>query len=79
MRAALQTRLDTFARSSTGSSTRIARAMLLFEPLSIDAGELTDKGSLNQRAILKNREGLVAELYAASPGPRVIVTATKSA
>ena len=58
---------------STGSSNRIARAMIMTEPLSIDKHEVTDKGSLNQGAILKNRAGLVEELYAAQPSARVIV------
>ena len=72
LRAELQRRLEILADASKGSSTRIARALVLHEALSIDDGELTDKGSLNQRAVLKNREGLVAELYATPPGPRVI-------
>ena len=53
--------LKTF--ESTGSSNRIARAVVLEEPPSLDAGEMTDKGSINQKAVLKRRAGLVAELY----------------
>ena len=46
-------RADTaFARTSTRSSTRVGRAILLAEPPSLDAGEMTDKGSINQRAVL---------------------------
>ena len=41
-------------------------------PLSIDTGELTDKGSINQRAVLANRKALVDELYAAAPSTRII-------
>ena len=52
------------ARESTGSSTRIARAILLDSPPSIDLGEITDKGSINQRAVLKHRAALVEEIYA---------------
>jgi feruloyl-CoA synthase len=48
---------------STGSSNRVARLMLLDEPPSLDAGEMTDKGSINQRAVLARRKHLVAELY----------------
>jgi feruloyl-CoA synthase len=48
---------------STGSSNRIARAIVLEEPPSLDAGEMTDKGSINQRAVLKRRAALVEELY----------------
>jgi len=56
---------------STGSSNRIARAMVLDEPPSLDAGEMTDKGSINQRAVLARRAALVEELYAGSE--RVLV------
>jgi feruloyl-CoA synthase len=59
----LQRLLDALAARSTGSSTRIARALLLAGPLSIDAGEITDKGSVNQRAVLQSRAELVEMLY----------------
>lgn len=72
LRADLQERLDALARASTGSSNRIVRLMLLDEPPSIDAGEITDKGSINQRAVLACRASLVEELYARTPSPRVI-------
>jgi feruloyl-CoA synthase len=55
------------------SSMRIARAMLMAEPPSIDGNELTDKGYINQRAGLERRAALVAQLYADQPGPDVIV------
>ncbi len=45
--------LESLARKSTGSSNRIARILLLAEPPSIDRGEMTDKGSVNQRAVLR--------------------------
>src|SRR4051812_33474349 len=51
---------------STGSSNRIARLLVLDEPPSLDAGEMTDKGSINQRAVLSRRAALVDELYAGS-------------
>jgi len=66
-------KLSSFAASGSGSSKVITRAMLLEEPPSLDALEVTDKGSLNQRAMLKRRAALVDELYAGSP--RVIVSA----
>jgi len=47
--------------------------MLLAEPPSLDAGEVTDKGSINARAVLARRVGLVAELYGETPSPRVLV------
>ncbi|HLH43702.1 MAG TPA: feruloyl-CoA synthase [Bryobacteraceae bacterium] len=63
--------LQEMAASSTGSSNRIARALLMDDPPSIDAHEITDKGSLNQAAILQNRSALVEALYAEG-SPRVI-------
>jgi feruloyl-CoA synthase len=69
----LRARLTAFAGGSTGSSNRVCRAILLDEPPLLDAGEMTDKGSINQRAVLTRRAGLVAELYAPAPSARVIV------
>jgi feruloyl-CoA synthase len=63
--------LRSFAASSTGSSNCIARAILMTEPPSLDAGEITDKGSLNHRVILERRAELVVEMYADGLG-RVI-------
>ena len=63
IRAAFRQRFAGFLASSTGSSTRIVRALLLDEPLSIDHGEVTDKGSINQRAVLDNRKHLIETLY----------------
>ena len=71
--AELRARLTAFAGSSTGSSNRVCRAILLSEPPLLDAGEMTDKGSINQRAVLARRAALVAELYAPEPSGRVIV------
>ena len=65
-------RLDILARQSTGGSTRICRLILMAEPPSLDAGEATDKGSINQRAVLTRRAALVEELYAGSPSGNVI-------
>ena len=69
----IQERLDAFAASATGSATRVARAMLMEEPPSLDGREITDKGSLNQRAMLARRASLVDELYADPPSARVLV------
>ena len=71
--AELRARLAAFARTGTGASSRVGRAMVLAEPPSLDAGEMTDKGSINQRAVLERRAALVAELYAPDPSPRVLV------
>jgi feruloyl-CoA synthase len=70
--AALHERLMSFAAQSTGSSNRIARAMVLEDPPSLDSGEMTDKGSLNQRAVLARRAALVEELYRDPPSARTI-------
>jgi feruloyl-CoA synthase len=72
VRDAFATRLAALAAKSTGSSNRVTRAVLLAEPASIDAGEMTDKGSINQRAVLGNRAALVQALYAEPPGDAVI-------
>ncbi|HEY4085187.1 MAG TPA: feruloyl-CoA synthase, partial [Bryobacteraceae bacterium] len=64
--------LSALARTATGSSTQIRRAAILTEPPSIEAGEMTDKGSLNQRAIRENRAALAAAMYADSPPAHVI-------
>jgi len=56
--------IDGLWASGTGSATRVARALLLVEPPSIDLGEVTDKGSINQHAVLTHREPLVTALYA---------------
>jgi len=64
--------LDSLAMDSTGSATRVARAVLLTAPLSIDAGEITDKGSINQQAVLKARAALVEDLYAEPSPPHII-------
>jgi feruloyl-CoA synthase len=48
---------------STGSSNRIARAVVLEEPPSLDAGEVTDKGTINQKAVLRRRRDVVEKLY----------------
>lgn len=59
--------LDALAAGGTGSSNRIVRAMLMTEPPSSARGEVTDKGTLNQRAVLQCRADLVAALYADDP------------
>ncbi len=64
--------LNGLAKAATGSSNRIMRAMLMETPPSLDIGEATDKGSINQRMVLKNRAALIDELYADAPSARVI-------
>ena len=61
------------ASCAGASSMRVARAMLMVEPASIDGNELTDKGYINQRAGLERRAKLVERLYAVHPGEDVII------
>jgi len=70
--AKFQALLNELAAEATGSSNRIARAILMPEPPAIDAHEVTDKGSINQGAVLKNRAALVLDLYSPRPSARVI-------
>jgi feruloyl-CoA synthase len=56
--------INRLAAQATGSANRVARAIILTEPPSIDKGEVTDKGSINQRAVLKHRDALVQALHA---------------
>jgi feruloyl-CoA synthase len=72
VRAEFQSRLASFAAESTGSSNRIVRAILCEEPPSLDAGEITDKGSFNQRNVLDRRAALVEQMYLADPPLHVL-------
>jgi feruloyl-CoA synthase len=63
VREAFRKRLAVFAGQATGSAARVERILLLADPPSLDAGEITDKGSLNQRAALQRRTRAVAALY----------------
>jgi feruloyl-CoA synthase len=72
VQARLQALLESFAARSTGSSNRIVRAIVAEEPPSLDAGEITDKGSFNQRVVLERRAQIVDELYAVKPSPQIL-------
>jgi feruloyl-CoA synthase len=61
--AQFQKVMDALALSATGSASRIARMCLLAEPPTIDRSEVTDKGSINQRAVLMHRAETVAALH----------------
>ncbi len=69
---AFRERLAALARRATGSSTRVTRIALLADPPSMDLGEATDKGSLNQRAVLANRSAEVEALYAPEAKPHIV-------
>jgi feruloyl-CoA synthase len=66
IRAKLAGALGKMKQEGGGSSTYPARLMIMSEPPSIDANEITDKGYMNQRAVLEKRAALVEELYAGS-------------
>jgi feruloyl-CoA synthase len=72
VRAAFRESFAKFFATATGSSTRITRAVLLDTPLSIDRGEVTDKGSINQRAVLEHRAALIETIYAPVPSAQII-------
>ncbi|OGA45283.1 MAG: feruloyl-CoA synthase [Betaproteobacteria bacterium RIFCSPLOWO2_12_FULL_63_13] len=72
LRAEFKRRLDDFAARATGSSNRVTRLLLLAEGPSIDHGEMTDKGSINQRAVLSNRAALVDAVYAGSAAGLIV-------
>jgi feruloyl-CoA synthase len=62
---------------AAGSSARVERLVVLIEPASLDEGEITDKGYVNQRKVLARRAGLVELLYA-DPVPDGVIVAGKS-
>ncbi|HEY9010102.1 MAG TPA: feruloyl-CoA synthase [Devosia sp.] len=64
-------KLAALAQAATGSSNHVARALLLAVPPDIDKGEITDKGSINQRAVRSARPNLVEALYAEPSAPEI--------
>ena len=78
VRAHLAAALAAHNAAHAANSRRVARALLVAEPPSIAAGEITDKGYLNQCAVLGHRAALVARLHAADPSadPDVVTPAT---
>ncbi len=73
VRERIQDAVTRYKEKSTGSSTRISRVMIMAEDASLETGEMTDKGSVNQRSVLSRREELVNALYEDQPGPDVII------
>jgi feruloyl-CoA synthase len=69
---AIRTSLAAHNKTAGGSSNRIARALILRDPPSVDAGEITDKGYINQRAVLERRATLVDAIYHPASHPGVI-------
>jgi feruloyl-CoA synthase len=72
VRARIEDALRKLAEESSGGSTLPKRVLILDEPPSIDANEITDKGYINQRAVLMRRAALVERLHAPVPDPEVI-------
>jgi feruloyl-CoA synthase len=73
VRGAIAQALERLARDATGSSNLVARAIVLDSAPAMDANEMTDKGSINQRAVMEARATLVEDLYADPAPPHVIV------
>jgi feruloyl-CoA synthase len=76
VRSAFQSRLHSFALENEASSTHVRRAILLDSPPSMETGEMTDKGTLNQSVVLKNRASLVERLYQ-QPMPNDVLSTDK--
>ena len=76
VRSAVAAGLAAYAAQSTGSSNHVARAIIMDRPPSIDAHEITDKGSINQRAVMTTRAALVNDLYA-EPVPAHVIEADR--
>jgi len=74
----LQQRLTAHARAHSASSRCVRRALILPEAPSPDRGEITDKGSINQRAVLRRHAECVAELYSPIPPAHVAVIEMES-
>jgi feruloyl-CoA synthase len=74
VRKAAAEMLEAHAARASGSASRVVRMMFLDVPLSFDKGEVTDKASINQRAVLRHRADMVASLW--SDDPRVIALST---
>lgn len=66
-------RLAVFNRAQGGTSRQVGRFIVLSSPPSLDAGEITDKGYVNQRVAQDNRSGEVAALFSEPPGPGVLI------
>lgn len=67
IRSTFQQGLNSFALQNPGVSTHVRRAILVDLPPSLEAREVTDKGTLNQGAVLKNRSAIVDQLYRELP------------
>ena len=72
MKARVRAKLMALTARASGSAQRVSRFAFLAEKLSIDTGELTDKGVVNPRNILRRHAALIEKLYADIPADHVI-------
>ena len=77
VRAFFQALADRLWLEATGSASRVARLHVMAEPPSIDRGEITDKGSINQRAVLSHRAALVEALYEGAAADPFLILPTR--
>lgn len=77
VRGALAQKLAAFNSTRQGSASVIERMLVLSEPPSAEAGEITDKRSINQRRAIERRSADVARLYAEPIGPGIILPAAR--
>jgi feruloyl-CoA synthase len=70
--------LTALSKQATGSSQRVPRLAFLTRSLSVDAGELTEKGSISQRGIVRRHADLVEELYADKPADNILCVALET-
>ena len=68
--------LDRLQQGATGSASRVARLHVMHQPPSLDVGEVTDKGTINQRAVLAHRAALVERLHEAGVDDGEVLTPT---
>jgi feruloyl-CoA synthase len=73
-RRRVEDKLFAYNAAHAASSESIRRAVIVYEPPSLDAGETTDKGYINQRRVLERRAALVEAIHAPSPGAEVFVS-----
>jgi feruloyl-CoA synthase len=73
VRGRIADKLAAYNAAHPASSECVGRALLVFEPPSLDAGETTDKGYINQRRVLERRAAWVEAIHAPKPGPDVLV------
>jgi feruloyl-CoA synthase len=77
LRSELHATLERLAVESGSSASRVEWLLVLTEPADLDAGEITDKGYVNQRAVRQRRAAALTQLTGPDPAPGVIVRCTR--